>query len=626
MRTRATTSPQARPPFLARAVLALGLPGLLFVTACQGLAKGPPGPREVDIHSFARPHEVRVTDVDLQLALDFERKEARGEVRLALQRNDPEAPLVLDTNELTIDDVVGLDGSRRDWTLGATDAVLGTPLTIRLRPGDAAVRVRYRTTPQSEAMQWLAPAQTAGGKHPFLFTQGQSILTRSWIPLQDSPGVRVTYRAAVRCPEPLTVVMSARQLGKDSHGAWRFALDHAIPPYLIALGCGDLAFREISKRCGVWAEPAVVERARAEFEDTESMIQTAEMLFGPYRWERYDILVLPPSFPFGGMENPTLTFATPTVLAGDKSLVALIAHELAHSWSGNLVTNATWSDFWLNEGFTTYCENRIMEAVYGRERAATERVLEIGELEEEMKGLEDWQEILRTPLEGHHPDDGFSGIPYTKGALLLTRLEELAGREAWDAFLRGYFDRHAFQSITTDVFLDDLREHLPRAAKAVDLVRWTEQPGLPEDAPRPTTASLAAVDAQVASWTEGRAAGELETSGWTTQQWLRFLRALPETLTAEQMAALDATFHFTASGNSEIVCQWLLLAIPHHYAAADERLEAFLRDVGRRKFLKPLYTALMAADPERARRVYAANRSRYHSVSTGTLDGIVTGG
>jgi len=596
---------------------------LVLAAACQTLGRAPRRPIVHDIHSFAEPNRARVTHVALDLALDFERREARGTVELRLDRPDREAPLVLDTNELVIEDVSSLGGTPLEWSQGATVAPLGQPLTIRLRAGDDAVRIRYRTTERSEAMQWLGPEQTAGGKRPFLFTQGQSILTRSWIPLQDSPGVRVTYEARVRCPADLTPVMSAERLGKDSLGTWRFRLTQAVPPYLIALACGRLEFRSISERCGVWAEPEVVEGARAELEDTEKMVAAAETLFGPYRWGRYDVLVLPPSFPFGGMENPTLTFATPTILAGDKSLVALVAHELAHSWSGNLVTNATWSDFWLNEGFTVYCENRIMEVLYGSERAATERVLEIGELEEEMKTLEPWQQRLHTPLEGHHPDDGFSNIPYTKGALFLSRLEELAGRKAWDAFLRGYFDRHAFHSITTADFLEDLRRGLPEACGEIDVALWTEEPGLPGDAPRPRTEALAAVDGQLEAYGRGRKPGELAVAGWSTQQWLRFLRGLPADLDPERMQALDQTFGFTRSGNSEILCQWLELSIRHGYHAADERLGQFLRDVGRRKFLKPLYTALMQADPERAKELYRQNRGRYHAVSTGTLDGIV---
>lgn len=576
-----------------------------------------------DPHSFAQPNHVRVTHASLELALDFEEREARGTVELTLQRFGRSAELILDTDALAIEEVTGANDTLRRWSLGDEVEHLGRPLTIQLHEGDERVRIRYRTSAGTKAMQWLSPAQTAGGEQPFLFTQGQSILTRSWIPLQDSPGVRVTYDARIRCPEGLTALMSAERLGRDAHGAWCFRLEQAVPPYLIALACGQLAFRPLSERCGVWAEPSVVGRAHAELGDTEQMVQAAEQLFGPYRWGRYDVLVLPPSFPYGGMENPTLTFATPTILAGDKSLVALVAHELAHSWSGNLVTNATWGDFWLNEGFTTYCENRIMEVLYGRERAATERVLEIGELEEELETLEPWQELLCMSLDGRSPEEASTGVPYTKGALFLARLEQAAGREHWDAFLRGYFERHAFHSITTQVFLDDLERELPAAFRALDVRAWTTQPGLPADAPRPHTEQLTAVDAQLAAHAAGAAPSALATAGWSTQQWLRFLRGLPAGLSAEHMAGLDQAFGFTRSGNSEIVCQWLELAIRHGYSAADARLEGFLRDVGRRKFLRPLYTALVAVSPERARALYALNRARYHPVATSTLDGIV---
>ena len=604
---------------LSPALLALVLVG----PACHSTAPGALGPIVPDPHSYSAPNDVRVTHVELDLELDFAAHVARGRAELTLTRVERSLPLVLDTNALEIEGVRGSDGAAREWILVAGEERLGQALLVWLAPADERVTIDYHTSPQSEAMQWLAPEQTAGGTHPFLYTQGQAILTRSWIPLQDSPGVRVTYGARVRCPDGLTVVMSADRRARDSDGAYRFGMSHAIPPYLIALACGKLEFRPLSERCGVWAEPAVAERAQRELADTEAMVQAAERLFGPYRWGRYDVLVLPPSFPFGGMENPTLTFATPTILAGDKSLVALIAHELAHSWSGNLVTNATWSDFWLNEGFTTYCENRIMEALYGSERAATERVLEIGELEEELPTLQPYQQVLHTFLTGHHPDDGFSGVPYTKGALFLTLLEHTVGRERWDRFLRGYFDGHAFRSITTADFVAQLEHDLGGAIAPVDVGLWTQRPGLPADAPRPTTAALAAVDAEVAAYVGGKAPGALATKGWTTQQWLRFLRALPESLTAEQMGALDSAFAFTRSGNSEILCQWLELSIRHRYATADPELERFLRDVGRRKFLKPLYTALMKADPARAKALYAANRPRYHSVSTGTLDGIV---
>jgi hypothetical protein len=406
-------------------------------------------------------------------------------------------------------------------------------------------------------------------------------------------------------------------------------MPQAIPPYLIALASGVLAFEPISARSGVWAEPSMVKAARDELVDTEAMIQAAEALFGPYRWGRYDLLVLPPSFPFGGMENPRLTFATPTILAGDKSLVSLVAHELAHSWSGNLVTNATWRDFWLNEGFTVYCEQRIMERVFGPARSVLEKDLARRSLEREMAELAPWQQVLHIELGGKHPDDGFSDVPYGKGALFLRRLEGIFGRERFDRFLRGYFEAHAFQSITTGEFVAWLKQELfavdPAKAAAVDLDLWLEKPGLPPDAPRDPSPGLAEVDQQLARWTAGAAPRALATRGWVTQQWQHFINTLPAEIPPARLAELDQTFGFTASGNSEILCDWLVQAIKRGYHPADARLDDFLMNVGRRKFLKPLYAELAKtpAGMARAREIYARARPRYHAVSKGTIDKIL---
>jgi leukotriene-A4 hydrolase len=583
----------------------------------------------MDIHSHAEPNKVRARHVSLDLTLDFAHKQVRGTVALAFDRLDATAPLVLDGRGLVIEGVTGEDGGSRTWQVGPEDRNIGAAITVALASGDHQVKVAYHSTERAEALQWLAPEQTRDGKQPFLFTQGESILTRSWIPLQDSPGVRVTYDAAIRAPDGLTVVMSAEQLGRGADGAWRFRMPQAIPPYLIALASGVLAFEAISARSGVWAEPSLVKAARDELADTEAMIEAAETLFGPYRWGRYDLLVLPPSFPFGGMENPRLTFATPTMLAGDKSLVSLVAHELAHSWSGNLVTNATWRDFWLNEGFTVYCEARIMERVFGPERARLEKDLARRDLVREMTELAPWQQVLHMDLAGRHPDDGFSGIPYEKGALFLRRLEALYGRERFDRFLRGYFEAHAFQSITTADFLGWLQRELlatdPARAAQIDLDLWLEKPGLPADAPRDDSPALAQVDAQVARWAAGTAPRELETAGWVTQQWQHFINSLPPQVPAARLAELDQTFHFTASGNSEILCDWLVQAIKRDYRAADARLTEFLMNVGRRKFLKPLYGELAKtpAGMARARAIYGKARPRYHAVSSGTIDKIL---
>jgi len=600
---------------------------LTLLSACA--APGAQGPPTMDPHSHAEPHRVRVTHVDLDLELDFAAQVVRGVAGLDLERVDPGAPLVLDQQGLAIRSVAGADGTVRRFRVGPEHDGLGSALTIDLEPSDRSVRVTYATTEKADALQWLEPSQTSGGKSPFLFTQGQAVLTRTWIPLQDSPAVRVTYDARVRAPAGLTALMSAQQLGQDTRGAFCFRLEHPIPSYLIALACGELAFRPISERCGIWAEPSVVDRARAEFEDTESMVRAAEELFGPYRWGRYDVLVLPPSFPFGGMENPCLTFATPTVLAGDKSLVSLVAHELAHSWSGNLVTNATWRDFWLNEGFTVYFESRIMERVYGADRARMEMQLARAELEREMARQEPWEQVLHVELAGHHPDDGFSSVPYTKGALFLMRIEAVVGRPRFDAFLRRWFDEHAFQSVTTAEFRRFLEAELlaqdADARKAIDVDAWLAEPGLRADTPDPRSPLLDQVDAQVARWRAGRTAADVRTEGWSTQSWLHFLEAIAGNLDAASMADLDRRFDLTNSGNSEILCTWLRLSIQHGYSAADPALVRFLTDVGRRKFLEPLYREMVKTDAgrERARQLYGRLRGRYHAVSRGTIDEVV---
>jgi len=620
----------------ALAFFALGFAGC----ASRGGQSGPAGAAGVepgavaqvaveDPHSFAQPERVRVTHVGLALDLDFDKRRIHGTAKLSLDRRDQMAPLRLDTKGLGIEKVRGGQGQPLQWKLGEPDPNLGVPLEVQLSPDDRVVSIDYHTTAASEALQWLTREQTAGRRQPFLFTQGQAIFTRTWIPLQDSPGVRVTYSAAVRAPDPLKVVMSAEQQGKGKDGLWRFQMQQPVPPYLIALASGDISFAPLSERAGVWAEPEMLEAAREEFADTEAMIQAAEKLFGPYRWERYDVIVLPPAFPFGGMENPRLTFATPTVIAGDKSLVSLIAHELAHSWSGNLVTNATWRDFWLNEGFTSYCEQRIMEEVFGAPRSLLEKHLSYDDLLREMKDLADWQEVLHIDLAGKHPDEGFSGVPYEKGALFLRRLEQVFGRPTFDAFLRGYFDAHAFTSITTGHFekwlAKELLRHDPGRASTIDVEAWLHQPGLPEDAPKARSQALAHVDWERERFLKGAAPAELATSGWVTQQWQHFLTGLPKDIPRQKLAALDGAFGFTKSGNSEILSEWLVVAIRAGYTATDARLESFLLSVGRRKFLKPIYTAL-AATPEglaKARRIYKKARPRYHAVSSGTIDEIL---
>jgi aminopeptidase N len=598
-------------------------------------------PDSIDAHSFGNPHQVRPTHIDLDLTADFARKVIRGSATLTVARADESAPLVLDTRALSISRVEaaaarGDEFKETPFELGQPDKILGAALSITLPPDAARVRVHYETSPGATALQWLEPPQTAGKKHPFLFTQSQAIHARSWIPLQDSPGVRTTYRARIRTPQDLIALMSARRDFRlaDSKqaptGDYTFRMPHPIPSYLIALAIGDLDSRYISTRTDVWAEPSVVEAAQEEFEDTERMTQAAEKLYGPYAWLRYDILVLPPSFPFGGMENPLLTFATPTIIAGDKSLVSLVAHELAHSWSGNLVTNATWRDFWLNEGFSVYVERRIQEAVYGLERARMEAVLGRQELEAELARLPPGDQILHIDLKGRDPDDAVTAVAYEKGALFLDHLEAVFGREKFDAFLSAWFARHRFQSVTTADFREFLQTALlgpnPKAAAQIPLEEWLTKPGIPASAPRPTSDAFVPVDAAAKLWTAADAPQTKgQTKDWNTQQWLHFLRALPKSLPVSRMASLDRTFGFTRSGNAEILCEWLQACIRNGNRAADANLEEFLTAIGRRKFLKPLYEELVKT-PEGLRRasaIFERAGGGYHPITASSVAAIL---
>ncbi len=593
--------------------------------------------QERDIHSFARPDEARVTHVALDLRADFSARVLNGRATLDIARTGDADQIVLDTRDLTIEGVTSSDGAALKFALGEEDAILGRALTVELPDGIQQIVVAYRTSPDADALQWLGPSQTAGRKQPYLYSQGQAILTRTWIPTQDSPGIRQTYAARITVPRELRAVMSAEQLtpeGTDGQGGrtFEFRLTQPIPPYLIALAVGDISFRSLGPRTGVYTEPAMLDAAAYEFADLEKMVTAAETLLGPYRWGRYDLLVLPPSFPFGGMENPRLTFATPTILAGDRSLVSLVAHELAHSWSGNLVTNATWRDFWLNEGVTTYVELRLMEALYGPERAAMLDVLARRSLEDEISrlgGPTAPDTVLHVELSGRNPDDGMTEIPYEKGAALLKLLERSVGRERFDAYLRSYFDRHAFMPITTALFLDDLRTHLLAGDEALEeklnLEQWLYEPGLPDNAPIPASDALQRVEQQAKGFVGGAPASSIDAGAWTTQEWQHFLDSLPQQMTAAQMADLDRTFGLTKRGNSEVLFAWLRIAIRHRYQPAMPALERFLTSQGRRKFLRPLYEDLMKSDWGRseAQRIYALARPMYHSVATGTLDPIV---
>ncbi len=597
--------------------------GLVAVVVVAGACKaGSRPPPHRDPHSHAEPDRVAVRHLSLDLAVDFAQRRLTGTAKLTLERRDHAAPLVLDDDGLEIQAVKACGGAALENRLGEPGNG-GRALTIELGtdPKLDCVEIAYRTSPDAGALLWVEPAGTAGGKQPMLFTQSQAILARTWIPLQDSPSVRFTYDARITVPAGATPLMSAenpRQPPAD--GVWRFEQPHAIPSYLMALAVGDFVFRPTGPRSGVFAEPSIVDAAAAEFGEVEAMMTAAEELYGPYRWGRYDMLVLPPSFPFGGMENPNLTFLTPTVITGDRALVSLIAHELAHSWSGNLATNSTWNDTWLNEGITTYVEMRIMERLRGTEytdllwflvgRGIARTLYELSPLAPNTRLAHAYGSDV--PVD-EIPDD----LAYDKGALFLRTLERAYGRETFDRFLRGWFDRHAFQAVDTRMFIADATAGL---GTKVHLAGWAYGPGLPADAAPTDSARATSLEAAASALA---AAGQVpDATGWTSLDWSVFLRALPDTTPRAALDALDARYHLTGTSNAETSMFWL-----PHLVAADaqdkaEAVEAFLLTVGRRRMVVPLYEAMVGKNAmwrALAAQTFEEARARYHSVTRDTV-------
>jgi leukotriene-A4 hydrolase len=584
-----------------------------------------------DYHSFANPESIKVTHLSLDLTVDFANKVLVGTAQLDFEKVDVNATLlILDTRDLTINSVTAM-GKAVNFDLASVDSFLGAALTIDIPTDINSIVISYQTSPNASGVQWLTPEQTAGKKHPFLFTQAQAIHARSFIPLQDSPQVRMTYQATIRTPKELLAVMSASNDPKTPRdGVYQFSMPQPIPAYLIALAVGDLEFKSMGLRTGVYSEKGILDAAAAEFSDTESMLIATEKAFGPYRWERYDLLILPPSFPFGGMENPRLSFITPTVIAGDKSLVALIAHELAHSWSGNTVTNATWRDLWLNEGFTTYLTYRIMQMIYGDERFEMEAVLGRQDLQADIDSLPANDQIMAIDLRGRDPDDVFSNIPYEKGALFLRELELKVGRENFDQFLLSYFEKFAFKSITTQQFINYLeqtllKDHSDKLSKQ-RISQWIFQPGIPDGAPVPESDAFTVVDQERNAWLAGIIqANEIDSEKWVVHQWLYFLNNMPAKLSQQQLVDLDKEFALTASKNNEIAHSWLLISVNNWYQPAFTRLHDYLTSIGRNKLVKPLYKAL-SKTPEgklMAQKAFAEAKAGYHPLTVKANEGFV---
>ncbi len=582
----------------------------------------------LDPHSYYDSDQPPIEHLDWHARVDFAAQILHATATLRLAQETAE-PIDLDTRDLTIESISDDGGTAVPFVLDAALPILGARLRLSPTKPTRVFRIVYRTSPSASALQWLQPAQTADGKQPFLFSQCQAIHARSVIPLQDTPLVRLRYTAELTVPPELTALMAAgRGPAWVKNGVKRatFAMPQPIPPYLLALAVGDLKEWPLGTRTSVWAEPSVLERAAFEFAGVDEMLRTAEELFGPYPWERFDVLTMPPSFPYGGMENPRLVFLTPTLLAGDRSLVNVVAHELAHSWTGNLVTNANAEHFWLNEGFTVFAERRIQEAVAGAdgpELVALNAALGRRALDRALTRFADKPELTRlvTPLEGVDPDEAFSEIPYEKGYLFLRALEEAVGRPVWNDFLRKYVERFRFMSITTDDFLAYADKELPGALAKVDAPAWVHGAGVPANAPVPRSSRLDVIEAAIRS---GGPPGE-EAGSWTPTEWQLYLSSLPAPLDAATLQALETRWPHSESTNYEVLVTWLERRVASGDEQAWPRVEEVLAKVGRMKYLKPLYAALSQTDAGKtfARACFAKLRAGYHPIARQVVEALL---
>ncbi|MGZ9898824.1 M1 family metallopeptidase [Shewanella gaetbuli] len=585
-----------------------------------------------DYHSSANTTEFVVTHFELSLNVDFGSQVLQGSVTLhfkCLQQEIASERLILDCRDLAISAIKNSEGEVLDFSIEEVNDVLGQKLIVNLNGEHSLIIIDYQTSPTAQGLQWLTPQQTLGKKQPYLFSQSQPINARSWIPLQDSPKARVTFDAEIKVTNGLRAVMSALNDAKmPQDGIFHFVMDKPIPTHLLALAVGDLAFAATGPRSGIYTEPGLLDQAVKEFEDTEQMIQVAESLLGEYAWGRYDMIVLPPSFPFGGMENPLLAFMTPTLITGDKSLVSTVAHELAHSWTGNLVSNATWRDLWLNEGFTTYFTNRIVEAVYSKEQADLEWVNEYTRLKEEMQSFDLSDQTLPANVQTRDPNLAFNRFTYDKASMFVHELEQRFGRQDFDKFLFDYIQHYAFQAITTETFISYMQQYvLPVYADKLsedELLEWVYGQGLPEWFSPPTTHSLDKVRYALFDFEHGHSATTLNVENWQVHHWQYFLNHLPQVISQEQLMDLDEVFGFTQSQNAEIACDWFRVAIRNHYDPVLDTMSQFLNTVGRAKFVKPLYIELLVAGyQQEALQIYSQAKLSYHPSLQVQLDKIL---
>jgi len=605
-----------------------------------------------DYHSFANIDQFRVTRMEMDLRVWIVNgvsvaRSLDGSVALEIKRLDPDATeLVLDTKGLLISDVsqkaVDLLGATskdqttwvsRPFHMGKSDPILGAPLVIELpasKKTTELIKIDYETAQDASGLTWLDTKRSLGRTEPFLYTRSGGLGARSWIPLQDTPLVRMTYTVRLHTPPELKAVMSAESdLTIKGKGEYLFENLKPTPAWEIALAVGDLKFKETGPRSGVYAEKSMIDSAAKSFANTETMLEADEKMFGSYRWSRFDIVVMPSNYPALGAAAPRLAFVSPTAVAEDDRSSAALAREMAHAWAGELVSNANWRDLWLNEGVAAYMESRTITALYGAQRAALEEAADLAELRARLATLKPADQLLAVDLRGRDPEVGGTSVPYEKGRLFMNFLDAKFGREHFDAFLRGYFDRFAFKSISTDQFLAYLHETLldryPGLVTSSEVDQWVNGPGIPAYAVLPPGNLFQPVDEARNAFFAGHLQPKQFGADWLSEQWEYFFDTMTSPMLKPQLEALDQARNFSKSRDGEIERSWLNQVIVADYRQAYPRLEEFLGTVGELNLITPLYVQLMKTDAGAtlAKRVYKKARAGYDPIVVAVLDPIL---
>ncbi|RKF54402.1 Leukotriene A-4 hydrolase-like protein [Erysiphe neolycopersici] len=594
-----------------------------------------------DPNTFSNYNQWETKHTDVNLTIDFEEHRLTGTVSLSIESltESESEEVILDTSYLDIKSI-NIEGSKStEWYVKDRTEPFGSPLFIKI-PGGASrgskisVDISLSTTEKCTAIQWLTPSQTSNKKFPYMFSQCQAIHNRSIFPCQDTPDVKSTYKFRIRSPLPVvasglfTGASNFRQKQDKKPGSLLYSFDQLIPipSYLFAIASGDIATASIGPRSFVSTGPEELSSAKWELEkDTENFIEIAENIIFSYPWTQYNVLVLPPSFPYGGMENPIFTFATPTIISGDRGNVDVIAHELSHSWSGNLVSNASWEHFWLNEGWTTYLERRIIAAVHGEPHRDFSAIIGWKALEDSIALFGSDHEFTKlvVDLKGRDPDDAFSSIPYEKGFHLLYYLEKLLGKSTFDQFIPYYFKEWSYKSLDSYDFKSTLLDFFKSNSEAqsklesVDWITWFHKPGLP---PKPQfDTSLADKCYSLANqWQSEKYTPDIsDILGWSANQVVVFLEQVQlfsKPLSVSQSRTMGQVYSLIESQNVEITSRYFAIGLSARDPSVYQATADLLGNVGRMKFVRPLYRKLVQVNHQLALETFEKNKDFYHPI------------